>query len=551
VRHTLPPMAWLPRLAGGLTALAGLLNVASALTPNLAERARVLLHVEDADFVPLAHALALSAGVALLVLAVYLGRRRRRALILSVAVLTVAGALNLVKGLDIEEAAIDWALAAFLLWGRGAFYVRHELPLRHALRAAPLLAAVAFAAALTAIYAASGSVTPRFDLATAVREAVDLLLLTGGPLHFHGHFGWIPTAVGIVSVATLGAIVWGIFRPLSAPLRREETARRAAIELVRSHGDDTLSFFKLRDDKQYLFSPDGRAFAGYRIESGVLLVSGDPVGPADALPALARELRAFADVRGLKLGVLGASHRALGLWGARSFYIGDEAVVDVEQFSLEGRPIRKVRQSVSRMHKAGFEASLHELGDLDERTLCELEHVSDRWRQGEPERGFSMAMDTLRGDHLQDSLVLVARDAGGEGPVRGFLHFVPVYGRAAVSLSFMRRELDTPNGLTEFMVARAMELLRERGVGEASLNFAAFARLMHSPSGPFERLLGRLAALFNPYFQIESLYRFNAKFFPRWEPRYLVYEGALGLPRAGLAAMWAEGQLPKPRLLRT
>jgi lysyl-tRNA synthetase, class II len=543
--------AWLPPLAGWLTAIAGLLNVASALTPNLAERARVLLHIEDADFVPLAHALALSAGVALLVLAVYFGRRRRRALMLTVAVLGVAGALNLVKGLDVEEAAIDWALAAFLVWGRGAFYVRHELPLRHTLRAAPLLASLAFVAALTAVYAASGSITPRFDFATAARDALDLVLLTGGPLHFHGHFGWVPTAVGIVSVASLTAIAWGLFRPLSAPLRREDAARRAAIALVRSHGDDTLSFFKLRDDKHYLFSPDGRAFAGYRIESGVLLVSGDPVGPADALPGLATEVRAFADVRGLKVAVLGASDRALPLWDARrtrSFYIGDEAVVEVDKFSLDGRPIRKVRQSVSRMRKAGYEAMLHELGDLDERTLCELERVSDCWRQGEPERGFSMAMDTLRGDHLHDSLVLVARDGDGEGAVRGFLHFVPVYGRAAVSLSFMRRELDTPNGLTEFMVARAMELLRERGVREASLNFAAFARLMHSPSGPFERLLGRLAALFNPYFQIESLYRFNAKFFPRWEPRYLVYEGALGLPRAGLAAMWAEGQLPKPKL---
>ncbi len=155
---------------------------------------------------------------------------------------------------------------------------------------------------------------------------------------------------------------------------------------------------------------------------------------------------------------------------------------------------------------------------------------------------------TLIADSEREGLQLIARDGDGDGAARGFLHFVPVYGRAAVSLSFMRRDHDTPNGLTEFMVARAMELLRERGIREASLNFAAFARLMHSPSGPVERLLGRLAALFNPYFQIESLYRFNAKFFPRWEPRYLVYEGALGLPRAGLAAMWAEGQLPKPRV---
>jgi lysyl-tRNA synthetase class 2 len=117
-----------------------------------------------------------------------------------------------------------------------------------------------------------------------------------------------------------------------------------------------------------------------------------------------------------------------------------------------------------------------------------------------------------------------------------------------MSLSFMRRDPETPNGLTEFMVATAAELLKDRGVNEMSLNFAAFAKWMHSPEKRHERLLGKLVALGNPFFQIESLYRFNAKFFPRWEQRYLVYEGAFGLPRAGIAAMWAEGQLPKPTL---
>jgi lysylphosphatidylglycerol synthetase-like protein (DUF2156 family) len=94
---------------------------------------------------------------------------------------------------------------------------------------------------------------------------------------------------------------------------------------------------------------------------------------------------------------------------------------------------------------------------------------------------------------------------------------------------------------------RAIELLRERGVDELSLNFAAFAKWMHSPDKRYERVLGKLIALGNPFFQIESLYRFNAKFFPRWEPRFLVYEGAFGLPRASIAAMWAEGQLPSRR----
>jgi lysyl-tRNA synthetase class 2 len=157
-----------------------------------------------------------------------------------------------------------------------------------------------------------------------------------------------------------------------------------------------------------------------------------------------------------------------------------------------------------------------------------------------------MALDTLRGEQHEDTLVLLARDS--EDAIRGVLHFVPCYGRPAVSLSFMRRDPSPPNGLMEFMVARATELLRDRGIAELSLNFAAFAKWLHSPEKRSERALGRLVALGNPFFQIESLYRFNAKFFPRWEPRYLVYQGAFGLPRASVAALWAEGQLWKPSL---
>jgi lysyl-tRNA synthetase class 2 len=155
-----------------------------------------------------------------------------------------------------------------------------------------------------------------------------------------------------------------------------------------------------------------------------------------------------------------------------------------------------------------------------------------------------MALDSLQGHHRGDTLLLLARDQ--KGAVRGVLHFVPCFGRPTVSLSFMRRDPATPNGLMEFMVVKAIELLHERDIAELSLNFAAFAKWLHSPEKRTERALGRLIGLGNPFFQIESLYRFNAKFFPRWEPRYLVYEGTFGLPRAGIAALWAEGQLWKP-----
>ena len=356
---------------------------------------------------------------------------------------------------------------------------------------------------------------------------------------------WYPGCVAALMIAA-----YLLFRPLAAPRDLPGAEVRAAARaIVRAHGSDTLAYFKLRRDKHYLFSRDRSAFLGYRVENRVLVVSGDPVGPPGAIGELLTDLAAFAEERDLAIAALGVSE-ALRLMfeqlGLRALYMGDEAIIETEQFSLDGRPIRKVRQSVTRLEKAHFSADLVEAARVDAATLTALERVSAAWRGGRAERGFSMALDALRRDDEDETFVLIARDA--DGHVRGLLHFVPSFGRAAVSLSSMRRDPETPNGLTEFMVVKAIESLRARGITEISLNFAAFARLLHNPENRLQRLLGRALGWADAVFQIERLYRFNAKFFPRWEPRYLMYERLIGLPRVALAALWLEGQLPKPRL---
>jgi lysyl-tRNA synthetase class 2 len=540
----------LPRLAALLAVLAGLVNLASAVTPNIAWRDDLLLQVAPLAALRVSHAAAVPASLLLLVAAPYLWRRRQSALRLAVVLLVGLGVLNLLKGLDVEEAAGSLAVAGVLWLGRSAFCVRPDpVSLRAAVRRVPLLAASSFLLCVLAIWIAAPESAP---LAAVVRETFDSLGWQAGPIVFRGELGLVDEAVGMAGLLTFAWCAYLLFRPLAVP-RAYPTgeARHLARELVHRHGVDTLAYFKLRRDQHYLFSPDRRAFLGYRVETGVLVVSGDPVGPDSALPELLLELSSFAQARGLRLAAIGAGERLRPLWaqlGLRSLYLGDEAIVDTRAFSLEGRPIRKVRQSVTRLEKQGFAASLRLLADLSESELGELELVSRRWRDGQDERGFSMALDELRRDDHGDSLVVLGRD--GEGRIRGFLHFAPSYGRPAVSLSLMRRDLDTPNGLTEFLVARGIELLRERGVEEVSLNFAAFGRFIHAPRSRLERLIGKGLLLADSFFQIERLHRFNAKFFPRWEPRYLLYERVLGLGRVGLAAMWLEGQLPKPRPAR-
>jgi lysyl-tRNA synthetase class 2 len=535
------------------TAFIGLVNVASALTPTIRWRGHLLLSFEPIEAIRTFHALALPAGVALLLVAPYLGRRRRRAWQVAVVLMLVLGLINLLKGFDWEETIGSWVVAAALVWARPAFTVRHDpVTLRSAVWRVPLLGILGVALAAIATWASQGHPS----VSSVLRETGDLLIFHNGPIRFGAHhalhtpFAYIPESVHLLEIATLLAMAYVVFRPLAAPRALPTPlAREAAAALVKAHGRDTLSFFKLRADHHYFFSDDRQAFAGYRIENGVLLVSGDPVGPPERFRALLADLRTFASDRGLKLGAVGASDALTPLYeelGLRTIYLGDEAILELGRFSLEGRPIRKVRQSVTRLTKAGYSAELHPLGELGPDTVVAVERILEIGRQGAPERGFSMAMDTISGDRGEDTLVVLARD--GDGAIRGVLHFVPVYGRPAVSLSFMRRDPNTPNGLTEFLVARGAELLRDRGLEEMSLNFAAFAKWIHSPESRAERVLGKLVALGNPYFQIESLYRFNAKFFPRWEPRYLVYDGALGLPRASIAALWAEGQLWKPSL---
>jgi lysyl-tRNA synthetase class 2 len=533
----------LPTFAGAVTFAIGIVNLLSALTPNIAWRRHALLQLEPARAVPLFHTLAVPASVALIVTSFYLRGCRRRAWQTTLVLLVLLGILDLVKGLDFEETALSWAGAAVLWWGRESFVVRHG---RLAWRSLLSLVAASFLVCAVlvacAVWLGSGRSA---DPVQVTRNVVDLFAWTHGSVAFGDEFAWLPLAIGAFGVAVIVGAAYAFFRPLPPPRGLPGSASRdAAYELVRAHGSDTLAFFKLRRDLHYLFSSDARAFLGYRVEGRILLVAGDPVGPQDALPALVRETYAFAEVRGLEPAVLGASSSLLPLWraaGLRALYIGDEAILETARFSLEGRAIRKVRQSVSRVEKAGYVASVAELATLDGETLASLERVSRLWRAGEAERGFSMAMDSVDGEHRDESIVVIARDE--TGAVRGFLHFVPSFGRPAVSLSFMRRERNTPNGLTEFLVVKAVQLLRERGIEEISLNFAAFGRLLERPSGRFERQLGRLVSLGNRYFQTESLYRFNAKFSPRWEPRYLVYERILGLPRVGLAAMSAEGQL--------
>jgi lysyl-tRNA synthetase class 2 len=344
----------------------------------------------------------------------------------------------------------------------------------------------------------------------------------------------------LLAILAAGYLVWLALRPWREDAAATGADRREAAMLVERFGRDTLSYFALRRDKRYFFSPDRQAVLAYRLVAGVALVS-------------ARE-------RAWQVAVIGAAETSLPFYRARGFreqYEGDEAIVRPEAFSLEGRAIRKVRQSVHRLERQGYGILVREAGEVGPGLRRAMQGIADLWRGDKRETGFSMEMDRIfagdvDGDGTDDdrSLFVIAVDA--DGIPQGFLHFVPAPAAKALSLSSMRRYRDTPNGLNEFLIVRAIEWARDHGIVELSLNFAAFASILE-PVGELrrpERLARWVLLRFQGRFQLTRLLDFNQKFAPEWRRRYVVFEGRMSLPRVALAAMLAEAYLRPPRLLR-
>ena len=361
-----------------------------------------------------------------------------------------------------------------------------------------------------------------------------------------GHLTHPLAATLLVSACLLAARA---LRPWRSAATDDPAARARAARIVAEHATDTLAPFTLRADKQFFFGGSGTSFVAYRVVAGVALVSGDPVGDEAEFPALVATFARFAERRGWTLGVLGASTRRLPLWrdvGLRAHYTGDEAVVDPAAFSLEGRAIRKVRQSVTRLEREGYSAEAVRGSAIDESLATRIAEISSRWRGDRAETGYTMAFAGAAVDRERDDLYVIARDAAGEP--RGFLHFGIVPGGNALSLSTMRRERDTPNGLNEFLICRAIDHAREQRIRRVSLNFAAFALLLDPPAplDPLSRAERRLLTRFERRFQLERLLSFSQKFAPEWTPRYAAYPSVATLPRIALAAMLAEAYVTLP-----
>lgn len=538
-----------------LVRLVGLVSIVSAASPAIHDRARMVTEVIPAVLPAAATTGSLAAGVMLVLVANGLRRGKARAWLFAILLTAFATAAHLLKGLDVEEASLTASVFLLLASARGRF---QALPDPRSPRrivtvlglGVPLATALGFVWLSTDVDGFSPGTTTGAKL---VQAFVGLAGIPG-PVSFvdSGAAGRAPVGLAVLGAAVVLLVVLVALQPAAGPHRLEPAERKDVRALLDRWGAvDSLSWFALRADRAVLFSPTRKAAVSYRIVGGVSLAAGDPLGNPEAWPGAISAWLDEAHAHGWVPGVLGASEQ-----GAEAYYragldaleLGDEAVLSTTDFTTEGRRMRGVRQAVSRCRRAGLSVSCHLVRDLDEDTRKEIAESADAWRDGEIERGFSMALGRLADSEDANAVLVTCRDAV-VGELRGVLQLVP-WGRDGLSLDVMRRERSAENGIVELMVTELMAQAPTLGVARVSLNFAVFrsvfARGERLGAGPVLRLWRAVLIQASRFWQIESLYRANAKFQPEWVPRFACFRSATDLPKVLLAALQAEAFLVAP-----
>ncbi|MCL9759675.1 phosphatidylglycerol lysyltransferase domain-containing protein [Frankia sp. AiPa1] len=549
----------MPRVAALLTFLVGLLDVVSALTPEWRTRLADLRALLPAAASRQAAAFTVVVGLLLILLAAGLRRRKRRAWRAVVTLLGLGVVLHFAKGLDYDEAAVSAALLGGLVLARGEFRAKGDPSTRwRALGVGLLLTALSIGCGFLLFHLREHRIVGPHSWPAQLEQIMLGLVGIPGPLHFGSdRFADLATRVlltlGVLTIGTTGYLA--LRPPCPMPRLTEDDQARVRALLERYGSADSLGYFVLRSDKSVIWSASGKACVAYRVVNGVMLASGDPLGDREAWPGAIREFLREAADHAWTPAVIGCSEPGGMAWtraGLSALEFGDEAVVDTGTFSLEGRSMRNVRQAVNRVERAGYTVCARRVRDVDPADIAAVKAQARAWRGAQTERGFSMALGRL-GDPADADCVLVLAYDGAEGEprrLRALLHFVP-WGQEGLSLDAMVRDREADNGLNEFLIVSTLRQAGELGIRRVSLNFAFFRSALERGerlgAGPVIRGWRGLLMFLSRWFQIDSLYRFNAKFAPQWAPRFVCYPATAELPRIALAMLEAEAFLVWPQ----
>ena len=528
-----------------LTALVGVVNLLSAVTPSIRERIKWLEVIFPFEVRASGHLFAALTGFFLLALSTNLLRRKRVAWLLTVALLIVSILSHLLKGLDYEESLLALVLLVQLILMRNVFTAQSDRPsIAQGVRV--LIGALLF----TLAYGTAGfflldrHYNVNFSLPEALVQTLAMFFTEDNAgLEPRTRFGrFFADSIYLVGAITFSYSLFMLLRPV---LLRGESAtpkeRQRAKAIVEQYGRSSLARFTLFDDKSYYFSPTARSVIAYVPKGRGVIALGDPIGPVEDRREVIVGFQQFCDRNDWYPAFYQTLSDDLALYQSLGFQvlqIGEEAIIDLKTFTLQGKAGKNLRTAVNRLTKLGHQVKFYQ-PQIADNLLCELKNVSDEWLQimQGSEKHFSLGW--FDEAYLRECEIAVVQTS--EGQITAFANVVPEYQLNEITIDLMRRRTEVEHGTMDFLFVSMFQHFQDEGYDGFNLGLSALSGVGETQESPrLERVLRYLYEHLNQFYNFKGLHEYKEKFRPHWQPRYLVYPSLTALPDVVMALVRAD-----------
>ena len=527
-----------------LTGLVGIVNLVSAVTPSLPSRVQLLRHFFPFGVRADGHLFSAITGFVLLTLAVHLLRRKRLAWLLSIGLLIVSILSHLIKGLDYEESLLSLLLLIQLLVMRRVFTAQSDRPsIAQGIRA--LISALLFTLAYGTLgfYLLDHYYSVNFDLQQALLQTLAMFFEDDNaglqPTRRFGHF--FANSIYIIGAVTFSYALFMLLRPvlLRGGATKQECQR--AQEIVEKYGRSSLARFTLFEDKAYYFSPSGQSVIAYVPKGRGAIALGDPIGSLEDRQEAIRGFQQFCGCNDWHPAFYQTLPDDVNLYkslGLQVLQIGEEAIVDLKAFTLEGKAKQNFRTALNKFNKLGYQTVFYS-PPIATAILQELRVVSDEWLQQVQGSEKKFSLGWFEETYLRDCELAVVRSPKGEAIA--FTNAITQYQLNEATIDLMRHRTHIENGTMDFLFISLLKYFKEQGYDGLNLGLSALSGVGETDrSRRLEKGIRYLHEHLNRFYNFKGLHAYKAKFQPRWEPRYLVYPSLAALPEVVVALIRAD-----------
>lgn len=511
----------------------GIINIISAITPAIPSRLRLLQTIIGNDFIYASNYLVLLFGLVLCVLSIYLLKGVKNAWRIAVVVSFLSLFGHLSKAIDYEEAILSFFAFAVLLITRKSYTTLHDKRFqRRSLTSISIVIIAVFIYGIAGFYFLDKRhFGIDFDLKNALSSLLKIFFLFNtSELVPKTHFAiWFLDSIYISGFAAIGFVIYSLLKPYVQKPEIEETDFVKGHALVEQYGKSALDYFKTYFDKIIFYSEKSEGFISYTIAKNFAMVLENPVcKDGESFKILLNEFDRYCNNNGLKAAYYRVPEESLPIYealGKNHLIIGQEAIIDLNTFSLEGGKMKSIRNAMNKVENSGYHLKIYQ-PPLKSGLVQKLQQVSEEWLRTYKREELVFSQGLFHPELIRQNFVLTVENE--EEKVVAFVNLIPDKVPGEGTFDLIRKSDDAPNGAIDYLHIKMFQYFKQLGYTRVNLGMAPMSGI--DKAGKIsEKTIKFAYDNFRQFEHYKGLREYKDKFFPYWVNKYLIYSDVYDL----------------------